>query len=86
MLVVREGTDPSSANNVLWSNNQAGPVLVSKGRVSRVRQYSACLVYLLFPFVVVNPVEWNIHLLLYRFGVSFLLYCFLYRELFFFPM
>eukprot|EP00752_Nemacystus_decipiens_P011051 g9817.t1 len=27
MLVVREGADPTAANNVLWSNNQAGPVL-----------------------------------------------------------
>lgn len=37
MLVVREGTDPTAAKNVLWSNNRAGPVLVreneGKGRL-----------------------------------------------------
>lgn len=32
MLVIREGTDPTAAANVLWSNNQGGPVLVRRGR------------------------------------------------------
>lgn len=37
MLVVKAGTDPTAAGNVLWSNNQGGPVLVRKKRRGKER-------------------------------------------------